>query len=227
VGGEERSERAWMAQPPSPRAQVRPLAVLVVSDHGILRDGLARGVLTHVGALSVRVAADASQALRLIRSLALDIVVLDVTMPHAAECARAIGMTVPGLSVLGCCAPADADTTSWCSAAGVTRCVSRHASLGELWSSVEAMLRDRPRLLVPRRATGSGDEKANPAAARPALTPREAQIVTLLDQGCSNKEIAARLAIAVGTVKQHVHNILSKLHADRRGVAAARMRGRV
>jgi two-component system, NarL family, nitrate/nitrite response regulator NarL len=216
-----------MARSPAPRAQVRPLAVLVVSDQGVLRDGLARGVLTHVGALSVRAAADAAQALRLIRMLALDIVVLDVTMPNAESCARAIGRTVPGLAMLGCCAPADVEATAWCAGAGVTRCVSRQASLGELWHGVEAVLRDDCRMRVPSGTRAVGVSHAIPASATPALTPREAQIVTLLDEGCSNKEIAARLAIAVGTVKQHVHNILSKLHADRRGVAAARMRGRV
>ena len=128
---------------------------------------------------------------------------------------------------IGCCAPAPAEATAWYADAGVTHCVSRQASLGELWRSVETVVRDDCRMPVPRGTRGEGASHAIPAGDTPALTPREAQIVTLLDEGCSNKEIAARLAIAVGTVKQHVHNILSKLHADRRGVAAARMRGRV
>ena len=56
------------------------------------------------------------------------------------------------------------------------------------------------------------------------LTRRERQIVGLIDQGLSNKEIASRLCIELPTVKNHVHNILEKLHVRRRGEAVARIR---
>jgi DNA-binding NarL/FixJ family response regulator len=64
------------------------------------------------------------------------------------------------------------------------------------------------------------------AAARPddtstvQLTGRELQVARLLDDGLSNKEIAARLGIGVATVKNHVHNLLEKLSVRRRGEAA-------
>jgi DNA-binding NarL/FixJ family response regulator len=57
------------------------------------------------------------------------------------------------------------------------------------------------------------------------LTAREREILTLIDGGLSNKEIAHRLNIEVATVKNHVHRILDKLHVKRRGEAAARIRG--
>jgi two-component system nitrate/nitrite response regulator NarL len=56
------------------------------------------------------------------------------------------------------------------------------------------------------------------------LTPREEEILDLVGQGLSNKEIAARLYIEVTTVKNHVHNILEKLGVSRREEAVARMR---
>jgi DNA-binding NarL/FixJ family response regulator len=56
------------------------------------------------------------------------------------------------------------------------------------------------------------------------LTPREAQIVGLIDKGLSNKQIAGRLSIEPATVKNHVHNILEKLDVTRRGEAAAALR---
>jgi DNA-binding NarL/FixJ family response regulator len=55
------------------------------------------------------------------------------------------------------------------------------------------------------------------------LTAREQQILELLDDGLSNKEIAGQLVIGLATVKSHVHSILSKLDVDRRGAAAARL----
>jgi DNA-binding NarL/FixJ family response regulator len=57
-----------------------------------------------------------------------------------------------------------------------------------------------------------------------ALTEREQEIVTLLDEGLSNKEIARALRIQGATVKNHVHSILSKLRVRRRGQAAAEVR---
>jgi DNA-binding NarL/FixJ family response regulator len=56
------------------------------------------------------------------------------------------------------------------------------------------------------------------------LTARERHILELIDQGFSNKEIATQLCIEVSTVKNHVHNILEKLHVNRRSQAAALMR---
>jgi len=56
------------------------------------------------------------------------------------------------------------------------------------------------------------------------LTSRELQIVRLIEQGLSNKDIARQLAIGVATVKNHVHSILETLRARRRGAAVARLR---
>lgn len=56
------------------------------------------------------------------------------------------------------------------------------------------------------------------------LTPRELEIIALLDEGLSNKQIAARLQIEVATVKNHVHNVLDKLDIQRRSEVARRYR---
>jgi two-component system, NarL family, nitrate/nitrite response regulator NarL len=59
--------------------------------------------------------------------------------------------------------------------------------------------------------------------ALPSLTPRESEILALVEQGRSNKDIARQLAISSATVKNHMHNILQKLQVSRRGQAAARL----
>ena len=63
-----------------------------------------------------------------------------------------------------------------------------------------------------------------PQEPMPDLSPRETEILALVEQGRSNKEIARQLAISVATVKNHMHNILQKLQVSRRGQAAARLR---
>jgi len=58
------------------------------------------------------------------------------------------------------------------------------------------------------------------------LTPRECEILEMIELGLSNKEIARKLRIEVGTVKNHVHNILDKMNVRRRNQAAHRVRVR-
>ncbi|MGN6429527.1 MAG: LuxR C-terminal-related transcriptional regulator [Gaiellaceae bacterium] len=79
-------------------------------------------------------------------------------------------------------------------------------------STAGALLRHVARLAA-GRPTGSPQ--------RPSLTEREIEVVLLLDEGLSNKQIAARLHIEVATVKHHVHHILEKLDAKRRSQAVA------
>jgi ATP/maltotriose-dependent transcriptional regulator MalT len=76
-----------------------------------------------------------------------------------------------------------------------------------------------------RRVASLGTERR--VDDRSGLTRRERQIVGLIGRGLSNKEIAGALRIEVPTVKNHVHNILEKLHVHRRAeaVTAARARG--
>jgi DNA-binding NarL/FixJ family response regulator len=77
--------------------------------------------------------------------------------------------------------------------------------------------------LLRRIASGATLDHAAPTSPS-LLTPRELQILNLIDSGLSNKEIARRLVISLGTTKSHVHNLLAKLSVQRRGQAAALMR---
>ena len=76
-----------------------------------------------------------------------------------------------------------------------------------------------------RRVNAAGESSKVPRVS-PRLSPRERQIVRLLEQGLTNKEIGARLGIEAATVKNHVHNILRKLATHRRDDAASQMRSR-
>ena len=74
--------------------------------------------------------------------------------------------------------------------------------------------------LLQRIASGATLDHAAPTS-RWLLTARELQILNLIDAGLSNKEIARRLVISLGTTKSHVHNLLAKLNVQRRAHAAA------
>jgi DNA-binding NarL/FixJ family response regulator len=106
--------------------------------------------------------------------------------------------------------------------------VEREAELDELVASVECAARGEasfpPRIATTllRRISSLAMRRASPEPN--SLTARERQIVQLIAEGLSNKEIGTRLFIEVATVKNHVHNILEKLQVKRRDDAVARLR---
>jgi DNA-binding NarL/FixJ family response regulator len=102
--------------------------------------------------------------------------------------------------------------------AGASGFIMKHASLEELFDTIRAVAAGG-QVLPLALTTSLFEQIANRAARLPApmvidsvrLTNREQQVVALLGEGLSNKEIATRLHIAVHTVKSHVHNVLEKL----------------
>jgi DNA-binding NarL/FixJ family response regulator len=120
----------------------------------------------------------------------------------------------------------DDDVLAWAEA-GVSGYVARDASFEDLVETVRAVargeLRCSPRLAATllRRVTALAGDAPHSAT---RLTQREREISSLLEAGLSNKEIAGRLYIELPTVKNHVHNILRKVGASRRGEAAALLR---
>src|SRR5205823_14959048 len=114
-----------------------------------------------------------------------------------------------------------------CIEAGVVGLVSRDASFAELVATLVGAARGEvhcsPRfagVLARRVASLAARRDADPALDR--LTARECEIVALVEQNLSNKEIAVRLGIEVATVKNHVHNLLDKLQVHRRSDVARR-----
>jgi DNA-binding NarL/FixJ family response regulator len=116
-----------------------------------------------------------------------------------------------------------------CAEAGISNYVTRQGSISELiraiQDAVRGELRCPPKIAASLlQQVGSLSAERSPLEEPSRLTPREMEIVHLIDLGLSNKEIAAQLFIEVSTVKNHVHNLLDKLNVRRRGEAAARLR---
>jgi DNA-binding NarL/FixJ family response regulator len=144
--------------------------------------------------------------------------------PH--ETREAIGDTELPIVALG--APHDHDEIIALAELGVMGFVESGGSLDELVASVLRAARGEA-TCPPRIATTLLRRISSLAAHRNSvdvmrLTLRERQVVQLIAEGLSNKEIAARLYIEVATVKNHVHNILEKLEVSRRSDAVARLR---
>lgn len=204
------------------------IRVLVVSDIRLYRDGLAHvlGRDERVRVVDARSASDAAAPV----SEPLDVVLLDMANPAAIGTMRGVAARYPCAKIVALgIAQQDGDVIA-CAEAGVAGYVFRDASLEELFATIESAARGELRC-TPALAGTLLRRVANLASSQPAapasLTRREQEIVELVAQGLSNKQIAGRLFIEVPTVKNHIHSILEKLGVRTRAEAAAKLRSRM
>ncbi|GIH14158.1 hypothetical protein Raf01_23300 [Rugosimonospora africana] len=211
--------------------EVTGVRVLVVDDIRLYRDGLV-AVLERepfiVGAAGVP---DAEGALRLLRGRGFEVVLLSMATANSVAICRDLVASADGARVVALAVSGSDDEVVACAEAGVSGYLLRDAPHAELVdviasaargetscpSRIGAALMRRMGALAAERQTWVGPDR---------LTPREREILDLIEQGKSNKEIARLLCIEVRTVKNHVHNLLEKLKVHRRGEAAALLRSR-
>ena len=203
--------------------------VFIVSEVRLYRDGLARLLRRDQRLDVVGSAGDVPDALEALAGTdeAPEAVLLDVPAPASPESLRQLEAAVPTARII-VLNVSDADeqaVIAWAEA-GVGGMLSRDVDVDDVAQAVETTARGgtvcSPRLaaLLLQRLARSNEERPVTSP----LTTREREIAALLEQGLSNKEIAARLQIELPTVKNHVHSILTKLKASRRGQAAAMLR---
>jgi DNA-binding NarL/FixJ family response regulator len=197
--------------------------VLIVDDHAIVRQGLER-MLSHCANMQiVGEACDGREALDMVRKLCPDLVILDISMPrlNGLLATRQIVKECPSTRVLIFSMHADEAIVAQALRAGAAGYVEKGASVAEMRNAIEAICAGG-HYLSPR-VTGlvlSSFTQPNQTAADTGLkqlTPREQEVLQLVAEGLSSKEIAAELHISVRTVDTHRENIMSKL--DIRSVA--------
>ena len=204
-------------------------SVLLIGDSRLYLEALVAGLDRHA-AINVLGAAETADGIALVMRVRPEVALIDIAFSDGMRILRELAADAPSTKLIAL-AVADADEfVITCAEAGVAGYVSRDASLADLVETIESVARGEavcsPRIvarLIERLACLAGQAPpTHPGAAR--LTPREAEIIALIDEGLSNKEISARLCIEVATVKNHVHNALEKLQVSRRGEAAAALR---
>lgn len=227
-----------VVSPGSRRTKSAPplISVLVCSPICLYREGMVE-ILEREPDLTVTgSAADAPEARELAGAFAPSIVLLDTTLPGALEAARSLAAVRPPPRVVVFAMPEDEREIVAYAEAGVAAYVTRDESIADLLAAVRSADRGEMRCspvtaaILLRRVASLAAERANgvPGRASPApvrLTPRELEIVALVDEGLSNKQIAQRLHIELPTVKNHVHHVLEKLRVGRRADAVAALRG--
>src|SRR4051794_19412871 len=202
--------------------------LVIVDDHEIARAGLRTMLATEPSWRVVGDATNGTEGIALCRRLLPDLVLMDVRMPDTDGIAatRAITAELPDTRVIITTMYEDPDYLQQALEAGAVGYVLKDATRQVLVDAVRQALRGA----FPLHQDLAAQLRRRPrgAAARPArpshehLTPRELDVLRLLTQGLTNRQIAERLYLSVGTVKLHVERILAKLDVTDRTQAAAR-----
>lgn len=205
------------------------IRVLVADDHAIVRDGLVTvlGLLPDVEVVGE--AADGVQAVEMVARLAPHVVLMDLRMPvlDGAGATARIAAEHPATAVLVLTTYADDASIGDALAAGARGYVTKDAGRLEVAAAIRAVASGQTTLSADvgeRLVRGLRPAPARSAERFRDLTPREAEVLDLLAEGLSNREIAGRLYVSVATVKTHINAIFAKLGVSDRAHAIARVR---
>jgi DNA-binding NarL/FixJ family response regulator len=202
--------------------------VLAADDQRVVREGLAMllGLLPDVEVVGT--AADGEEALVMADELRPDVILMDLRMPRmdGVEATRRLRASHPEIKVVVLTTYADDRSVIDALRAGALGYLTKDAGADEIRQALHRVTSGQASVdpavqmhLIEAITTTSGTS-APPGAELPdGLTPREAEVLTLIARGLSNTEIAAALFVSEATVKSHVNHMLPKIGARDRAQA--------
>jgi DNA-binding NarL/FixJ family response regulator len=208
-----------------------PTRILLVDDQPLFRGAIAALLASQPDMEVVGEAENGLVGVERARALRPDLVVLDVDMPvmNGVEAVRLIREQVMDVKVIMLTVSDVEDHVLDALRHGAHGYLLKDLRPEQLYDMIRSVMRNETpispavagRLLREIREGGSQRVTSPTAREQQSVTRRELEILRLVAEGMSNKEIARKLVITEGTVKNHVHNALEKLHMDNRIQAAA------
>ena len=203
------------------------IRIMVVDDHEVVRSGLKAIMEPEEDLHVVGEAASASEAVQRVSTLSPHVVLMDVRMGEVSgvEACRAIKSAHPEVNVLILTSFGEEEAVMSAIMAGASGYLLKNVGRAELLKAVREVASGR-NLLDPS-VTGKVMERLARLAAKEqaqalmAVSDREKEVLTLVAQGFTNREIAGKLVISENTARNHVSRILEKLGLTRRSEAAA------
>lgn len=205
----------------------KTVRILIADDHSVVRAGL-RSLLERQG--HFRVIAEAStgeEAIKLAKEHQPDIAVLDIRMPGVSgiDACRQIIKNVPNVRVIMLTSYAEDELLMAAIQAGASGYVLKRIGDNELVQAVERVSRGEgmldPAMTASVFAEVRKANQAQHAAAFSDLTPQEMAVLAHVAKGMTNRQIAVKLYLGEGTVRNYVSSVLSKIGAHNRAEAAA------
>jgi two-component system NarL family response regulator len=196
---------------------------MICDDHALFRRGLVMVLESEDGIEVVGEAEDGAAAVVAAEELVPDVVLMDVRMPNLSgiDATRAIAASVPAAKILMLTVSDEEEDLYEAVKAGANGYLLKEISIEEVAGAIRAVITGQSlispsmasKLLAEFNTLAKAAEEKVPA---PKLTDRELQVLKLVAQGMSNREVAEQLFISENTVKNHVRNILEKLHLHSR-----------
>lgn len=208
---------------------MKRLRILLVDDHVLFREGIASLVASRPDMEVVGQAVDGLEAVEKAKELRPDLILMDIRMPNCdgLEATRRIKREWPDARIVMLTVSEEDEDLFEAIKSGAQGYLLKNMRPAALFELVQGVSRGeapispslaakilKEFLQATQKVTHQGVTEVN-------LTDREKQILQYVAQGASNKEIASYVFITEGTVKNHLHNILEKLHLHNRAQAAA------
>ena len=197
-----------------------PIRILIADDHEVVRQGLKMFLAMDGDFEIVGEASNGQEAIDLLATLDVDVVLMDLLMPvlSGIEAIPIIRQRYPDIEVIALTSVLDNGSVVKAVRAGAIGYLLKDANSADLIQSIKAAAVGQVQL-SPKAAALLVQEVQVPESPE-SLTKRELDVLQLLAEGLSNREIADTLVLGEKTIKTHVSNILSKLHLNSRTQAA-------
>ncbi|GEA89358.1 LuxR family transcriptional regulator [Cellulomonas cellasea] len=202
-----------------PAANDRPISVMIVDDHEVVRRGIAEVVERAEGMTVIAEAGSVADGVRRAGLVRPQILLVDLQLPDGTgiDLMTQVRATQPDVKAVVLTSFDDDDALAAALEAGASAYLLKSVRGAEITEVIKAVASGRTLLderTVTRRRAGHEDPTEN-------LTPSELKVLDLIGEGMSNREIAERLGVAEKTVKNHITSLLAKMGLQRRTQVAA------
>jgi len=206
-----------MTPAPAEESRLQPIRIILVDDHAIVREGVRAVLDEHADFRVVGEYANGADAIAAVGALAPDVALVDLKMPGLTAPQTISGLIerVPCLRVLVFTSFGEDALIRATLDAGAIGFLLKDALQHDLVSAIRSVA-SGDAFLAPAAQRQLMELLRKPQAARDTLTAREHDVLKLVAEGLSNKQIANRLHLTEGTVKGYVSQILAKLRLEDR-----------
>ncbi|RJP23664.1 MAG: DNA-binding response regulator [Candidatus Omnitrophota bacterium] len=192
------------------------IRILLADDHIVMRDGIRALLEKHSDFEVVAVASNGRETLDLIRKHDVDVVVMDISMPHMTgiEAAQQIKSLSPKVKVLALSVHTDNELVARMIEAGASGYLPKSCEIDELIEAIHTVMKNRTYLspsVVDSVFKFMQKEPSQSDSSLSPLTPRERDVLQKIAEGKTTKETASLLCVSDSTVESHRQNIMKKL----------------